>query len=162
MFDAVTLWKYGGIVGTLILSGFGLPVPEEIPIVTAGAMVGNDARELAEYRRLDNASDEFAELADPAGGLTIFFASDRIGNGNGSHYANPDVDKMLADALATGDDAQRATLYDQVVRQLITDVAALPAFHKKLVLAAKASVDMDSLHTNAEGYPNFYDVGFLS
>ena len=71
MFDAVTLWKYGGIVGTLILSGFGLPVPEEIPIVTAGAMVGNDARELAEYRRLDNASDEFAELADPAGGRPL-------------------------------------------------------------------------------------------
>src|SRR5205085_1440768 len=97
-----------------------------------------------------------------AGGLEIFFGSDRIGNGNGAHYANPAVDKMLAAALATGDDAKRAALYDKVVRQLITDVAGLPAFHKKLVLAAKASVDLASLHTNAEGYPNFYDVGFLS
>ncbi|HET6573323.1 MAG TPA: DedA family protein [Fimbriiglobus sp.] len=69
MFDAVTLWKYGGVVGTLILAGFGLPVPEEIPIVTAGAMVGNDAREVADYNRLDDAYDEFGERIDPAGAL---------------------------------------------------------------------------------------------
>ncbi len=68
-FDSVTLWKYGGIIGTLILSGFGLPVPEEIPIVTAGAMVGNDAQDVAEYRRLSDAFDDFAGLADPFGAL---------------------------------------------------------------------------------------------
>ncbi|HVK19184.1 MAG TPA: DedA family protein [Fimbriiglobus sp.] len=69
MFDAVTLWKYCGVVGTLILAGFGLPIPEEIPIVTAGAMVGNDAREVADYRRLDDAYDEFDERTDPIAGV---------------------------------------------------------------------------------------------
>ena len=47
MLDAIALTKYGGILGTLILAGFGFPIPEEIPIVAAGAMVGHDAQEVA-------------------------------------------------------------------------------------------------------------------
>ena len=39
MFDLVTISKYAGVAATLILAGFGVPIPEEIPIVTAGAMV---------------------------------------------------------------------------------------------------------------------------
>jgi peptide/nickel transport system substrate-binding protein len=100
--------------------------------------------------------------ADPSGPFDVFFSTAHIGSGNGSQYSNPEVDKLLADAIATGDDAKRAELYEQVQRQLIADMAGLPAFHKRLVLASKSSVDMDNLHTNAEGYPNFYDVGFLS
>jgi membrane protein DedA with SNARE-associated domain len=45
MFDAVALSKYLGILGTLLAAGFGFPIPEEIPIVTAGAFVGHDAQE---------------------------------------------------------------------------------------------------------------------
>ena len=37
------LWKYLGVFGTLLAAGLGLPIPEELPIVTAGAMVGHDA-----------------------------------------------------------------------------------------------------------------------
>ena len=84
------------------------------------------------------------------------------GSGNGSRYSNPDLDKILADAIATGDDAARADLYQQAQVILFDDAVALPAFHKRLVLASTANVDMDNVHTNAEGYPNFYDVGFLS
>jgi peptide/nickel transport system substrate-binding protein len=108
------------------------------------------------------ASWVFYWWADPSGPFDVFFSTKHIGSGNGSRYSNADVDKDLADAIATGDDAQRAALYDKAQRQIIADSAALPSFHKRLVLAAKASVDMDSMHTNAEGYPNFYDVGFLS
>lgn len=100
--------------------------------------------------------------ADPSGPFTAFFSEAGLGIGNGSNYTNPDVEKLLSDALATGDDTQRADFYNQAVRKVIADVGGLPAFHKRLVLAAKASVDMDNLQTNAEGYPNFYDVGFLS
>jgi len=49
MFDAVAFSKYGGVFATLVLAGFGLPIPEEIPIVTAGAMVGHDTHDLAAY-----------------------------------------------------------------------------------------------------------------
>jgi peptide/nickel transport system substrate-binding protein len=109
-----------------------------------------------------NANWVFYWWADPSGPFSVFFSTEHIGSGNGAHYSNPEVDKLLADAIATGDDAKRSDLYDQVERKLFADVAGLPAFHKRLVLAAKSSVDMDNLHTNAEGYPNFYDVGFLS
>jgi len=100
--------------------------------------------------------------ADPSGPFAAFFSDPAAKIGNGSNYSDPDVDKLLADALATGDDTQRADLYNQAVRKVLADVAGLPAFQKRLVLGAKANVDMASLHTNAEGYPNFYDVGFLS
>jgi len=109
-----------------------------------------------------NANWVFYWWADPSGPFDVFFSTAHIGSGNGSRYSNPDVDQMLADAIATGDDTKRAELYNKAQRQIITDAAALPSFHKRLVLGAKATVDMDSLHTNAEGYPNFYDVGFLS
>jgi membrane protein DedA with SNARE-associated domain len=46
MFDGVALSKYLGVVGMLIGAGLGLPIPEEIPIVTAGAFVGHDAYDL--------------------------------------------------------------------------------------------------------------------
>lgn len=44
MIDSVAIWKYATIFGTLIAAGFGFPIPEEIPIVTAGAFVGHDAQ----------------------------------------------------------------------------------------------------------------------
>ena len=100
--------------------------------------------------------------ADPSGPFETFFSSAHVGNGNGSMYANPAFDKLLAEALTTGDDTKRAALYDQAQRILFADVAALTAFQKRLVLAAKAKVDLARMQTNAEGYPNFYDVGFLS
>jgi peptide/nickel transport system substrate-binding protein len=100
--------------------------------------------------------------ADPSGPFTAFFSEAGKGIGNGSNYSNPDVEKLLADALATGDDTVRADLYNQAVRKVLADVAGLPAFHRRLVLGAKANVDLESMQTNAEGYPNFYDVGFLS
>jgi peptide/nickel transport system substrate-binding protein len=109
-----------------------------------------------------NANWTFYWWADPSGPFTAFFSKAGFGIGNGSHYTNPDVETYLTGALATGDDAERGDLYNKSVRQVIADAAGLPAFHKRLVLGAQAKVDMDSLHTNAEGYPNFYDVGFLS
>jgi peptide/nickel transport system substrate-binding protein len=100
--------------------------------------------------------------ADPSGPFETFFSSAHVGNGNGSMWANADFDKLLAEALATGDDAKRADLYNQAEAILYKDVVALTAFEKRLVLASTAKVDLANLHTNAEGYPNFYDVGMLS
>ena len=41
MFDSVTLWKYGIILGSLLAAGFGFPIPEELPVLTAGVLVGH-------------------------------------------------------------------------------------------------------------------------
>ncbi|MFO0938043.1 MAG: DedA family protein [Gemmataceae bacterium] len=43
MFEPIALYKYGIVAATIIATGFGFPIPEEIPVVTAGAMVGHDA-----------------------------------------------------------------------------------------------------------------------
>lgn len=50
MFDGVSLSKYIGVVAALIGAGMGLPIPEEIPIVTAGAIVGHDSQSMIDAR----------------------------------------------------------------------------------------------------------------
>ena len=45
MLEGAALWKYASILGSLLIAGFGAPIPEEIPIVTAGALVGHDSTE---------------------------------------------------------------------------------------------------------------------
>lgn len=35
-------WQYAGVFGALVAAGFGAPIPEEIPIATAGVLVGRD------------------------------------------------------------------------------------------------------------------------
>jgi membrane protein DedA with SNARE-associated domain len=41
--DETALIYYGTILGTLLAAGLGFPIPEEIPIVTAGALLGHKA-----------------------------------------------------------------------------------------------------------------------
>ena len=65
MFDAITISKYGAVLAALLASGFGAPIPEELPVVGAGALVGHDAQEVADYNALDDVSEEFDEVAEP-------------------------------------------------------------------------------------------------
>src|SRR5438128_505369 len=43
MFDQAAFYIYLGIFVALVAAGMGAPIPEELPIVTAGAMVGHVA-----------------------------------------------------------------------------------------------------------------------
>jgi len=70
MLDSVAIWKYATIFGTLLAAGFGFPIPEEIPIVTAGAFVGHDAQP----------SHFPDELGAVAGGWVAKFESNREGH----------------------------------------------------------------------------------
>jgi membrane protein DedA with SNARE-associated domain len=45
--DSAALWKYLGVFVTLIGAGMGLPIPEELPIVTAGSMTGHPDNQIA-------------------------------------------------------------------------------------------------------------------
>jgi membrane protein DedA with SNARE-associated domain len=38
----IAIYKYLGVALSIIATGFGFPMPEEIPVVTAGIMVGHD------------------------------------------------------------------------------------------------------------------------
>lgn len=43
--DRTALWIYLGIFGSLVAAGVGFPIPEELPIVAAGALAGHQASE---------------------------------------------------------------------------------------------------------------------
>ncbi len=74
MFDAVALSKYLGVFGTLLIAGFGFPIPEEIPIVTAGAFVGHDSTESHQPDALGAiAGGPVSYLAPPPTGLTKWY-----------------------------------------------------------------------------------------
>lgn len=45
MFNATAVYTYLGTFLLLVGAGFGLPIPEELPIVFAGALVGHDSEE---------------------------------------------------------------------------------------------------------------------
>ncbi len=66
MFTGLSVSKYVGVAAVLIAASFGLPIPEEIPIVGAGALVGHDAQERAH----DNASGAVG------GGVASFLGAD--------------------------------------------------------------------------------------
>lgn len=35
-------WQYVGVFGALVISAFGVPIPEEVPIITGGVLVGKE------------------------------------------------------------------------------------------------------------------------
>ena len=52
MFTDFDQYGYLGIFAALIASGLGLPIPEELPVITAGIMVGHDGTNLRWYYML--------------------------------------------------------------------------------------------------------------
>ena len=63
--------------------------------------------------------------ADPHNWAGELLASNRRGNGNAGFYSNPEIDKLLDQALATTDQEKRAPLYEQVARLSSEDAAGL-------------------------------------
>lgn len=49
MLSTFTDYGYIGVFAALILSGFGLPIPEELPVLTAGGLCGHAETELRWY-----------------------------------------------------------------------------------------------------------------
>lgn len=44
--DAKGIWVYFAIFGSLVAAGFGAPIPEEVPVITGGAMAGHAANQV--------------------------------------------------------------------------------------------------------------------
>ena len=57
--------------------------------------------------------EDFAQFPDAGVMLVKGYKSDAIGT-NRAGYSNPEVDKLLDEALATGDEKKRCDLYSQV------------------------------------------------
>src|ERR1700722_4612992 len=49
MFQNLDEYGYLGVFGALIAAGFGFPIPEELPVITAGILVGHENTNLRWY-----------------------------------------------------------------------------------------------------------------
>ena len=49
MLEHFDQYGYIGVFGALLAAGFGFPIPEELPVITAGIMVGHDETQLRWY-----------------------------------------------------------------------------------------------------------------
>ncbi|WP_137178462.1 ABC transporter substrate-binding protein [Roseomonas sp. AR75] len=63
--------------------------------------------------------------ADPHNWAGELLATNRHRGGNASYYSNPEVDRLLAEALANADQAKRAPLYEQIARISSEDAACV-------------------------------------
>ena len=62
------------------------------------------------------------------------------GSNNYAKYSNPQVDKLLADARAEGDEAKRHALYDQVMSILQDDQYYVYLYHQNNVFGISKSL----------------------
>lgn len=68
-----------------------------------------------------------ADYPDPQNFLEVLFASN--GPDNYSGYSNEAVDQKLSEAAIERDPAKRATLYQEVEEQILSDSPVIPLFH---------------------------------
>ena len=82
-------------------------------------------------------------VAARAGGLdpTQYLDLSYSTTGGNSVYSNPELDKLIAQAKGTMDDAKRAELIKKAVRITYDDVAAIPIFNAVSLFAMKKNID---------------------
>jgi peptide/nickel transport system substrate-binding protein len=89
--------------------------------------------------------------------LNIWVNSDAIKSGfNWSHYSNPKVDAMIAQANATADAGARNALYEQVCVILMKDAMYLPLWNVNEPFTMSPSVA--GLHSTLNGYVTFHSA----
>lgn len=89
--------------------------------------------------------------------LNIWVNSNAIKSGfNWSHYANPAIDKLIANANSTAADATRNSLYEQVGGILMRDSMYLPLWD--VAGAFTLSPKVKNLHQTLNGYLAFHSA----
>ncbi|MEN0613906.1 ABC transporter substrate-binding protein [Klebsiella indica] len=80
---------------------------------------------------------------DPDFFLYQMFSSKQIGSlGNGQGYSNPDVDKLLTDAVGkTGDQQARSALYQQAQQKILADSPRIELWTKDFVNGVNRKVE---------------------
>jgi ABC-type transport system substrate-binding protein len=106
----------------------------------------------------DNFGTIFLRVNDPDV-LWALFGSANIGsNFNWSCYANPDVDRLLAEARSTLDAAKRRALYVNLDHLLLSQAVAIPMMEPLAVWVRRRTVE--GVHYNYLNYPGLSDVAF--
>ena len=60
---------------------------------------------------------------------------------NNGHYSNPEVDRLLGEARATSDIAQRKAIYEKVTKQIIEDEPIIYLYHPQVLIAHTAKLE---------------------
>lgn len=95
---------------------------------------------------------------DPHGNMFNFLSTG--GGNNYSGYNNPEVDKLLKAAAQVNDEAERAELYGQVVRQLHEDNPLIYLYRQRSLTAYTDNVA--GIETYADGVVHLSNAAFLA
>ncbi|MBI4789755.1 MAG: peptide ABC transporter substrate-binding protein [Chloroflexi bacterium] len=79
-----------------------------------------------------------ADYPDPENFIASLFRTNSPTNWSG--YANPDLDKLIAQAAVERDASQRVKLYQQAAQKLLDDLPMIPFTHERRVLLVKPYV----------------------
>ncbi len=103
-----------------------------------------------------NLSEIFYWYNDPSL-LYSLYASSQIKSGfNWGHYANAQVDRLLAQGAATADQGKRQALYRQAQQIIMRDAVIIPIQQKRTVIAHDAT--LQGLRFTSVTYPLLYTV----
>ncbi len=147
----VILWSDGGmelptqfVVSELNKVGFTASTTVQ-PFATAQASYNSGAHNLGAFGYFG--TDPYL--------LNIWVNSEAIKAGfNWSHYDNPKIDAMIAQANKTAADAARNALYEQVSTDLMKDAIYLPLWNVNFPFTMAPGVS--GLHTTLNGYVTFH------
>jgi peptide/nickel transport system substrate-binding protein len=153
----------GIVINSLNLGGGDLPDIE--PVQAQLLELGFDAKIKSQafgprtednFHCTDNLGTIFLRANDPDT-LYALFSSTNIGtNFNWSCYANPDVDRMLAEGRSTLDPAKRRAIYLQLDRLLLDQAVAMPMMDELSVWVRRSNVQ--GVKYNYSTYPAFSDA----
>ncbi|GAB5096868.1 ABC transporter substrate-binding protein [Caballeronia sp. LP006] len=105
----------------------------------------------------------YAGFSDPQVGVTREYQSDSIGKNipftNGSGYRNAKVDQLIRDAQASGDQAERVTLFKAFQRQVQTDLPSLPLLELHFFTVQSADLN-DTVSGVDQVYGSFKNVWY--
>ncbi|CAN5460591.1 ABC transporter substrate-binding protein [soil metagenome] len=103
-----------------------------------------------------NLADFFYYAVDPYFMRSLWFCDQIAAGFNWMHYCNEDFEKLVNDGNATGDQAQRATIYGQAAKMVMEAATVIPIYQQRAVFAGKSTVS--GLNFSLNGFPYFNDV----
>ena len=100
------------------------------------------------------------DFPSPYANIAPLFDSSQIGNGNmnESHYNNPEVDKLIAQATGTVDKAKALKLWAEVDKRIMEDVPVVPLIYSHNTFLRGSKVANFMIGT-FPAYPDYLVVG---
>jgi peptide/nickel transport system substrate-binding protein len=148
----------------ILFAGGGLELPTEFVVselnkvgFTASTTVQPFATAQASFNAGEHNLGSFGYYGTDPYLLNIWVNSDAIKSGfNWSHYDNPKIDALIAQANRTASDAARNALYEQIGTDLMKDAIYLPLWNVNDPFTMKPGVS--GLHSTLNGYVTFHSA----